>query len=82
MTKSDLWAEISKKNPGFNSEGNVTLSAKGLRKMFDLAYGKGFDQGKAVSAALNDLAKSANGFDAGGMNEMNAFKDIFGGLGK
>jgi hypothetical protein len=50
--------------------------------MFDLAYGKGFDQGKAVSAALNDLAKSANGFDAGGMNEMNAFKDIFGGLGK
>lgn len=79
MTKSDLWEEISKKNPCFNQEGNVTLSAKGLRKMFDLAYDKGFDQGKAVSAALNDLVKNAGaGKGSGG----DIFKDLFGGLGK
>jgi hypothetical protein len=77
MTKTDLWTEITRKNPSFGQEGNVTLSANGLRKMFDLAYDKGFDQGKAVSAALNDLMKSAGVGQKENFTDSNAFQDIF-----
>jgi len=38
MTKEELWKIYSKKNPSFNSDGNVTMSAKGLRKMFDTTW--------------------------------------------
>jgi hypothetical protein len=35
MTKKELWKIYSKRNPSFDGEGNVTLSAAGLRKMFE-----------------------------------------------
>jgi hypothetical protein len=38
MTKEELWKIYSKKNPSFNGDGNVTMSAKGLRKMFDTTW--------------------------------------------
>lgn len=48
MTKQDLWDQYAKKNPSFNGNGNVTLSARGLRKMFDqtwkIAFESGFNQ--------------------------------------
>lgn len=48
MTKQDLWNQYAKKNPSFNGNGNVTLSARGLRKMFDqtwkIAFEAGFNQ--------------------------------------
>ena len=39
MTKKELWKIYSKRNPSFDSEkGNVTLSAVGLRKMFETTW--------------------------------------------
>jgi hypothetical protein len=38
MTKEELWKIYSKKNPSFNGDGNVTMSARGLRKMFDTTW--------------------------------------------
>jgi hypothetical protein len=39
MTKKELWKIYSKRNPSFDSEkGNVTLSAAGLRKLFETTW--------------------------------------------
>jgi len=38
MTKEELWKVYSNKNPSFDGSGNVTLSAKGLRKLFDTTW--------------------------------------------
>ena len=38
MTKSSLWAIYCRKNPKFAEDGEVTLTARGLRKMFDTTW--------------------------------------------
>jgi len=38
MTKEELWKVYSNKNPSFNGSGNVTMSARGLRKLFDTTW--------------------------------------------
>jgi len=38
MTKRELWKIYSKRNPSFDGTGNVTLSAAGLRKMFETTW--------------------------------------------
>lgn len=57
MKKADLWKIFAEKNPSFNGEGNVTMSAAGLRKLFDQTYDNGFEQGKTVTAALHEIAR-------------------------
>lgn len=48
MTKKELWKAYVKRNPSFDGDGNITMSARGLRKMFDntweMAYEAGFNQ--------------------------------------
>ena len=45
MKKSELWKKYVEKNPSFAGNGNVTLSAAGIRKLFsqtwDIAYHEG-----------------------------------------
>ena len=38
MTKRELWKIYSKRNPSFDGENNVTLSAAGLRKLFETTW--------------------------------------------
>jgi hypothetical protein len=38
MTKRELWKIYAKRNPSFDGDGNVTLSASGLRKMFETTW--------------------------------------------
>jgi hypothetical protein len=38
MTKEQLWGIYCRKNPQFEGDGNVTMSARGLRKMFDVTW--------------------------------------------
>jgi hypothetical protein len=38
MTKEKLWRIFVKANPSFGREGNVTMSANGLKKMFDTTW--------------------------------------------
>jgi hypothetical protein len=48
MTRSQLWKIYVKRNPSFAGDGNVTMTARGLRKMFettwDAAYFDGEDE--------------------------------------
>jgi hypothetical protein len=38
MTKNELWEIYCTKNPSFEQEGNVTMSTKGLRKLFETTW--------------------------------------------
>jgi hypothetical protein len=38
MTKKELWKIYSKRNPSFDGEGMITMSAAGLRKMFETTW--------------------------------------------
>ena len=35
MTKKELWKIYTARNPTFDGEGTVTMTAAGLRKLFD-----------------------------------------------
>ena len=47
MKKSELWAIYTKKNPSFAGDGNVTLSARGLRKLFNQTWDTAYHDGEA-----------------------------------
>lgn len=38
MKKSELWAIYVKRNPSFDGDGNVTMTARGLRKLFETTW--------------------------------------------
>lgn len=65
MKKSQLWKIYVAKNPSFAGEGNVTMSVRGLRKMFDqtwdLAIHEGEEENEAPPATdskgVDDLRK-------------------------
>jgi hypothetical protein len=73
MTKEELWQIYCRKNPSFAKDGNVTMSAKGLRKLFDTTWDTAYFDGEEDfventgqsfqqdTAALNHL-KSIFGF--------------------
>ena len=46
MTKNELWKIYVKRNPSFEGDGNVTMSAKGLRKLFDTTWDTAFYEGE------------------------------------
>ncbi len=79
MTKQDLWNQYAKKNPSFNANGNVTLSARGLRKMFDqtwkIAFESGFNQEFEDEEEDHDYPREIKGNPCA----ENIFKTIFGG---
>ena len=62
MTKEELWNTYVAKNPSFEGDGNVTMSAKGLRKMFDQTW------------AIAKEAEADHSSEQGG----NIFNEIFG----
>jgi len=47
MTKEKLWALFCQKHSSFAGPGNVTLSANGLRKLFQFTWGIAYDEGVA-----------------------------------
>lgn len=66
MKKSQLWKIYVAKNPAFERDGNVTLSTRGLRKMFDQTWDLAFHEGEEENeptpqpenpAAVADLMK-------------------------
>ena len=60
MTRSELWKIYTDRNPSFAGDGNVTMTAKGLRKLFDttweVAYFDGEEEpdGRHYRAQPND----------------------------
>ena len=56
MKKSQLWKIYVAKNPSFAGEGNVTMSVRGLRKMFDQTWDLAIHEGEPEHepAPVND----------------------------
>jgi len=57
MDKQQLWKIYTDKNPSFAGDGEVTLTAAGLRKLFDTTFEQGVEHGKrrsAIEAALKE----------------------------
>jgi len=74
MTKSELWAIYIRSNPSFGDpDAIVKMSARGLKKLFDQTWDKGFASGEKAEKALNNL----NNLNKKGGN-LDYFKDIFG----
>jgi hypothetical protein len=46
VKKSQLWKIYVAKNPSFAGDGNVTMSARGLRKLFDQTWDYAFHEGE------------------------------------
>jgi len=65
VKKSQLWKIYVAKNPSFAGDGNITMSARGLRKLFDqtwdFAYHEGEDDHDPApvtdSRSVDDLRK-------------------------
>ena len=65
MKKSQLWKIYCAKNPAFERDGNITMSARGLRKMFDQTWDYAFHEGEPEhepapvtdSKSVDDLRK-------------------------
>jgi hypothetical protein len=56
VKKSRLWKIYVAKNPSFAGEGNVTMSARGLRKLFDQTWDLAIHEGEPEHepAPVND----------------------------
>ncbi len=46
MKKSQLWKIYTAKNPSFAGDGNITMSARGLRKLFDQTWDYAYHEGE------------------------------------
>jgi hypothetical protein len=46
MTKRELWKIYTARNPTFDGEGTVTMTAAGLRKLFDTTWDVAFHDGE------------------------------------
>jgi hypothetical protein len=46
VKKSQLWKIYVAKNPSFAGDGNITMSARGLRKLFDQTWDYAYHEGE------------------------------------
>jgi hypothetical protein len=46
VKKSELWKIYTAKNPSFDGDGKITMSARGLRKLFDQTWDYAYEQGE------------------------------------
>ena len=67
MTKKELWKIYTARNPTFDGEGTVTMTAAGLRKMYDTTWDVAFHDGE--DEPIERVPPSGN---------LDALKQIFG----
>ena len=67
MTKKELWKIYTARNPSFDGEGTVTMTAAGLRKLFDTTWDVAFHDGE--DDPVDRVPPSGN---------LDALKQIFG----
>lgn len=53
MTRDELWRKFAERNPSFDGDGSVTLSARGLRKLFRQAWDFAYEAG--LSGEADDM---------------------------
>lgn len=67
MTKKELWKIYTARNLTFDGEGTVTMTAAGLRKLFDTTWDVAFHDGE--DEPVERVPPSGN---------LDALKQIFG----
>lgn len=56
MDKERLWKAFCDGNPSFaRPDAHVTMTARGLRKLFDQTYDRAYEQGKVAGRLLGKL---------------------------
>jgi hypothetical protein len=58
MKKSQLWKIYCAKNPAFERDGNVTLSTRGLRKLFEQTWDYAYEQGEPENVPMPNVSES------------------------
>ena len=78
MSKQELWSKYVERNPSFDGLGTITMSARGLRKMFnqtwDVAFESGFNQEFEDDGEEDDYPEPIKHSP----EAMNIFNTIFG----
>jgi hypothetical protein len=69
-----LWQIFCKKNPSFSREGNVTMSSKGLKKLFDTTWDMAFYEGEDE---YEDVEKTSQSFQQQSAS-VDILKSMFG----
>lgn len=57
MTKNQLWLLYCAKYPSFAQEGNITLSSKGLKKLFDQTWEQALESVSSPKPEMPDFFK-------------------------
>ena len=53
MQAAELWLKYCERNPSFrNPDGDVTLTVRGLKKLFDQTFAKGHELGVSNGRAI------------------------------
>jgi hypothetical protein len=72
MRKNELWRIYVKKNPSFDGDGNVTMSARGLKKLFDTTWDTAYYDGEE-----ENVEKTSQSFQQESAS-LDMLKSIFG----
>jgi hypothetical protein len=59
MTREKLWRAYAARNPSFAGDGNVTMSARGLRKMFNTTWDTAFYDGEEEPCAPKEHSSAS-----------------------
>lgn len=71
MKKSELWAIYVRRNPSFDGDGNVTMTARGLRKLFDTTWDTAYFDGE-------DELREPGPVGSSDMANFESLKNLFG----
>jgi hypothetical protein len=71
MKKSELWAIYVKRNPSFDGDGNVTMTARGLRKFFETTWDTAYFDGE-------DELREPAPINSSDMANFESLKNLFG----
>lgn len=75
MSREELWRKFAERNPSFEGDGSVTLSARGLRKLFRQTWDFAYEAG---AAGEQDGAESAPPSGVGDDSKLAELMRMFG----
>lgn len=64
MSRDELWRKFAERNPSFDGEGSVTLSARGLRKLFRQTWDFAYEAGAAGEDDPYEESREPRGDDS------------------
>jgi hypothetical protein len=75
MTRDELWDAYALRNPSFKGDGQITMSASGLRKLFQQTWSIAYDSGRNAGLRENALRETSK---ATSIFEGEIFEKFFG----